>query len=116
MSKDLSENYSFSKWLKEIRELKPSPRTLTLMFGSNAGMFGLLGLVLLWTHWDGISEWWHITHLPWEEVKDTPYRSIWTSGKVIPIILFLFTSGLNATVLFLHLKKQKAEPVERVND
>ena len=116
MSKDLSENYSVTKWLKEKKEIKQNPRAATILFSVNIPLFGLLGIVYFWTFWDGISEWWRITHLSWEEVKDTPYRSIWTSGRVIPAILFLLASALNALALCRHLKTQKAEPDDSGND
>lgn len=89
----------------------PSARATTTILCVNCVLFGLLGVAYFWSFWDGISEWWRITSLTWEEVKDTPYQSIWTSGRVIPASLFVMTSVLNAIFLYHHLKTKRAEHV-----
>jgi len=76
---------------------KSSPRWL---YGLNALLFCFLGIVLFWINWDGISEWWRITNLDFEEVVDTPYRQIWASRWVVPALLSLI-AGIGNLAYFM---------------
>jgi hypothetical protein len=70
------------------------------LYGLNALLFCFVGILQFWIYWDGISEWWRITNLDFDEVKDTPYRKIWTSGRVIPASLFLI-AGIGNLAYFI---------------
>jgi len=74
--------------------------------GLTAVLFALLGIFYLAMSWDGISAWWRFTSQPFEAVQDSPMRDIWTSGRVVPAMLFLFAAFLNGLLLFQD-RKQK---------
>jgi|APTNR8051073442_1049403.scaffolds.fasta_scaffold10129_2 hypothetical protein len=71
-----------------------------LMHGLTALLFALLGILYLAMSWDGISTWWRFTSQPFEAVQDSPMRDIWTSGRVVPAMLFFFAAFLNGFLLF----------------
>jgi len=96
-----------------------SDRPQSLLFGRDPGwrstlftglLWLCLGLVFVWTNWDGLSEWWRIINLDYSEVKETPFLPIWTSGKGVLGVFFICAG---ATFLFKAAskrKRQKAEP------
>lgn len=73
------------------------------VFALNAVLFALLGLLVLATHWEGISIWWTLTSRPYDEVRDSPMEAVWSSGKIVPAMLFLAGGALNA-LHWLHLR------------
>lgn len=73
------------------------------VFALNAVLFTLLGLLVLMAHWDGISTWWAFTTRPHEEIRNSPMEPFWSSGKIVPAILFLAGGALNG-LHWLHVR------------
>lgn len=82
------------------------------LFGINAILFCFVGILQFWIYWDGISEWWRITGLDFDEVKDTPYQKIWTSGRVIPALLFLIAGIVNLACFIRRSRTAGGESIE----
>ena len=72
--------------------------------GLTALLFALLGILYLAMSWEGISAWWRFTSQPFEAVQDSPLREIWSSGRVVPAMLFLFAAFLNGIHFFQNRK------------
>jgi len=76
------------------------------LYGLNALLFAALGILYLAMSWDGISTWWRFTSQPFEEVQNSPLRPIWSSGRVVPAMLFLFGAFLNGIQFFQNRKRR----------
>lgn len=68
--------------------------------GLTALLFALLGILYLAMSWEGISTWWRFTSQPFEAVQDSPMRDIWSSGRVVPAMLYLFAAFFNGLLFF----------------
>ena len=95
---DLSTNYSVSKWWRWVRSgignqdvsADTKARQLRKLLFANSVIFLILGSLQVTVYWESFYEWWKITTMTFEEVKDTPYRKLWTSGRGAMGFIFLF--------------------------
>ena len=60
------------------------------IFLINGILFTCLGLAYTVLYGSGLVEWWRITRLPHDKIKDTPFEAIWTSGRGALGVFFLF--------------------------
>src|SRR5438132_203640 len=57
-------------------------------------LFAVLGCTTLSMFWDGFMAWWHMVGMSYDEVRNTPFEPMWTSGRAMGGFLSLITSFL----------------------
>ncbi|WP_411825493.1 hypothetical protein [Luteolibacter sp. AS25] len=113
MNRSNKPEYSIRSWLLDLRKnglakhsyearAKTTEWKSALFLGIG---FVLLGLFQMWAFREGLTEWWRVVSLSYEEVSKTPYLPIWTSGRGAMGALFV-VAGLSWVRTGFERKKQ----------
>lgn len=123
MKRPSEPEYSIRSWLRDLREnglakhpyeARAKRARSNWAFYLGAG-FVLLGLFQMWTFREGLSEWWRIVNLSYEEVLKTPYLPIWTSGRGVVGALNVI-AGISWVRIAFERKKQNKEQAAKPSD
>lgn len=123
MKRPSEPEYSIRSWLRDLREngLAKHPYEARAKRAESKSTFYLgaalvlLGLFQMWTFREGLTEWWRIVNLSYEEVLKTPYLPIWTSGRGAVGALNVL-AGLTCVRIAFERKKLNKEQAAKPSD